>query len=269
VSGGSIYQKELLKELRPKGFEPIGFRNGVMVLEHPLGFRIDLHATPSDYRQQKNKIAEADRMIKRMTEVNEQFLLWLYHKWQIAPGESQLCELSITAEVREFLNAHRKQYHNASINAIVHHARAKSGFENTTPERAGKSKRIWKISRPPQPQVAEPYTEVPEPLHPQMVVEATKQEPEPEPVTEVSEPPAEPDPIVPAATNGHHTGFSDELMEQIKSAVAGPLMVELQDKTDRIQLFQEELVRAEEQLTNEIDGLTKLRDTIRALQEVI
>jgi len=247
------FQKEIVKELEPLGLEPIGLSSkGAVVLEHPLGFRMDVTPSPGDHRAKANLIAEAKKKIDRMKTVNEQFMLWLYNRHKLLPGEKKVVSFKLAEEVRVFLAQNSSIYHGASTNAIVEYAR--KVLRNTEPERKGPGEREWEITRPDESRPVLQYN--PDDLDP--------------PASIVADPLPEPAPVVEAHQNGNgYPGFSEDLMEQIKLAVAGPLMAELKDKTDRIELFQTELVTAHELITTQIEMLKKVADSIQDLLDVL
>lgn len=256
------HQKEALKKLEPMGFEPIGYStDGYMIASHPAGYSVSIASSPSDSKTMKNLVAEAERGVKRMGTANVKFQRWLWDKHSVKPGESQLVELSIPTEIRQFFRENGID-RGGQTNAISQWIRNQGTLTLADPAKRGQGPHEYRLSRPAEVEVAQPlepvelmeqvlHTIVPTAVPSMEMVLPT-----------VDEPASVPDEPAFADVNS-------DMIRQLQTVLARPIQIQLNDTLERLGLATDELESLETQLTNSIADLTQARELVINLRSVL
>jgi hypothetical protein len=263
---GTPYQREVLAELKPRGFLPDGYdANGRLIIYHqPTGYRVHVPT-----KRDRNLLAQINRGVKKAESAAAQFERFIWEKHKIPPGTEKRCALSLSTEARDFMR--QADIHGIRPQAIVTQVKRNGNFQNVTGksssnghgpdhmEDEGPARRIWLISQPELPEVTAPWIhhEDPEPAPPPDATEAMALG-----VQEKIEEHQEPTPNALGI-------FDPELIDRLKHAFAGPIMLELRQEQEAKQLLIEELTRHTTELHQVMSTLSNLHAALLNVLEVV
>lgn len=276
---GTSYQREVLKELKPRGFKPDGYDgNGRLWLVHDeTGYRFSVSGKAGEHHSHRNMIKQVNRELKQAQDVPAQFERWIWKKYDIPPGMEKRCALSLANELRNF--AQEEDVHNFSRTGVLQRIRKSEHFQNMTGQSNGNGngneddsapRRIWLISRPEEPSIVAPWVHQPEEESPSEAAPQAPPDAREAMALSVQEKVSEHQEVVTEATNANALGlFDPELIDRLKLAFAGPVMLELKTEKERNELLIEELMKHIAQITEQIVAMSALRDAMLNVLEVV
>lgn len=272
---GTPYQRDVLKELKPRGFTPQGYDgNGRLVLVHDeTGYRVSVASKAGESHSHRNFIKMVNRDLKKAQDIPARFERYIWEKYDIPPGMEKRCGLSLATELREW--AKKEDVHNFSRPGAANRIRKSPNFQNVTGQSNGNGdaygdesgrKRVWLISRPEDPNIARPWVLQPEEESPSEAASQAPPDAREAMALGVQEKIAEhQDENTPSALGL----FDPELIDRLKYAFAGPVMLELKAEKETNQLLTEELTKHISQVTDLIEAMTNLRESMLNVLEVV
>lgn len=269
---GTPYQRDVLKELKPRGFVPQGYdKNGRLWLVHDeTGYRISVASKAGEQHSHRNLIKMINRDLKKASDIPARFERHIWEKYDIPPGMEKSCALSLASELRDW--AKKEDVHNFSRTGALNRIRKSPNFQNMTGrangngsgDEDGPARRIWLISRPEEPEIERPWVLQPEEESPSEAASQAPPDAREAMALGVQEKIEEHQENTPSALGL----FDPELIDRLKHAFAGPVMLELQREKELNQLLTEELTKHISQVTDMIEGMTNLRESMLNLLEV-
>lgn len=302
------FQRELLKELKPMGFVENGYdHNGRLILDHPSGYHTTISSKSGEGHTKRKWLSGILKGVQEAESVPGQFERWIWQKWDIPPGHEKPCQLSLAKEYNQFWQENRETLpHGVKRDQVMGRIRKSPNFQNVTGKNGHNpdddpnepSRRIWLISQPARPEVVKPWVHEPETLvcptcgstvtgktcrcgwyqggvdekiRAEWVRETNREIGTPAPPQNAQGAQAEAvQAEVEEATTTESLGlFDPELVEMLKRALAGPLMVELATVKDSNSLLLEELSAQIREVTLRIDELAAMRERLQTVLDVV
>jgi len=140
--------------LEPLGFNPEGYdHKGYLVLHHPEAGYISLARSIREQRM-KSTMIEAKERLRIARTHHGQFLIWLYAKYDLRPGQTTLVQ-SLTKLVEEYLDQAGVQVDSKQLHAIYENVRRSLKSDDPTP---GRRTSLWRLTMPSEPKLIKPFT---------------------------------------------------------------------------------------------------------------
>lgn len=271
---GTRYQREVLEDLKLRGFVPDGYdANGRLVVYHPpTGYATHLPTKPD-----RNLLARINRGVRKAEGVASQFERWIWEKHQIPPGTEKRCALSLATEAKDFMR--QQDIHGIRPQSVVTQVKRLGNFQNLTGksstnghgpdhvvEDEGPARRIWLISQPERPEVVAPWVHQMDKAFDRglaQIDEALAEKQAKDQDVGVQEKVEE------AVAEATLQIFDPELVEMLKKTFGGPAMEEARVATERSDLMVEELTAHVSDLTKRIDELVSMRERLQSVLDVV